>query len=996
MKRLLFACALMACSSDDAQPLAHREEPLWTQPGNMKYPRTLHRATLLDDGRALVTGGASAVVFPGFASLSAAEVYDGGKFTPTDPMQVGRVLHAAVKLPDGRVMISGGASGLDSGTSSTEIWDPSSGKWSYVASSNSQHAAHTMTLLPDGRVLVVGGFLVKTIEWYEPATDHWTLSTEELPDNLGGHTTTTLTDGRLLIAGGGKDWTDSDPGSYVYDPKTDVLDPLPDLQHARVGHSATLLPDGRVFVFGGAKDGVLAGKRLSSAEVFDPTTSTWKEVAASTHPRLMHVAELLPSGNVLIAGGDPDGILSGVDDSTAEIYDVKQDRWIPAGFMSAGRTAAATIPLGPGKVVVTGGFNGEPQPTVDLFTIVQLGGACKSNSACESGFCADGVCCTSACRGSCEACDASGSCRPIDGTPRAGHATCDAYVCKGGKCLDACSSEGDCASGYDCKEGRCEPNAASACSIDRRVVVAANGVVASCGAYLCESGECHTDCSSTAECAPGYACELEAHRCVSAKTGTTAGGCSYGGSSGTFALGLLFVAILLARRRSLIAGAVLLAPSIAHAEPPAVGAPGDPIATSGYRVDLFQGPVLMSSRATGMGGAFAAIGEGVQGYAVNAAAPAVREAYSRSWFDYDLDVGISFPGAYAKTDFDNDGKPASYNGFYFLTGGANLQFGTFGVGASAQLQNYDLQPSDVALGTGLQVQFVRINALAAKAFFDQQLMIGAGIRTVTLNMNTKGDNPRTLFTASSAGFQGGALFAPHALPMRFALTARGPMTPNAAGNADDVVTDANGSKYIQREDGSRWYMPEAIEYPWEIEAGFALQLGPRPLNTPFVNTHSPPSDDPDAGPYPNKTVRAQRIKNLEDRAKARYKALPREKYLLLASLLVSGPVVNGVGIESFLDRVVIRSGKHVSVTPRVGAEVEPFPNVVQLRAGSYLEPSRFESGSYRPHGTVGFDLRLFEWDVLGLVAEDTAWRIGGSVDISRGYFSWGVTAGMWH
>jgi hypothetical protein len=34
--------------------------------------------------------------------------------------------------------------------------------------------------------------------------------------------------------------------------------------------------------------------------------------------------------------------------------------------------------------------------------------------------------------------------------------------------------------------------------------------------------------------------------------------------------------------------------------------------------------------------------------------------------------------------------------------------------------------------------------------------------------------------------------------------------------------------------------------------------------------------------------------------------------------------------------------------------------------------------------------------VFGLVADDTTWRVGGSVDISRAYFSWGVTAGLWH
>jgi hypothetical protein len=215
MKRLLFACMLLGCSSDDAPAVERTHDRLWTQPGNMKNPRTLHRATVLGGGKALITGGARAVVFPGFASLSTAEVYEAGKFTLTDPMQVGRVLHGASQLADGRVLVTGGASGLDSGTSSAELWDPATGKWVYVASSNSTHAAHTSTLLADGRVVIIGGYLVKTIESYDPTADHWSYSKEELPGNLGAHTTTTLADGHLLIAGGGKACDDSEPASYL-------------------------------------------------------------------------------------------------------------------------------------------------------------------------------------------------------------------------------------------------------------------------------------------------------------------------------------------------------------------------------------------------------------------------------------------------------------------------------------------------------------------------------------------------------------------------------------------------------------------------------------------------------------------------------------------------------------------------------------------------------------------------------------------------------------
>ena len=40
---------------------------------------------------------------------------------------------------------------------------------------------------------------------------------------------------------------------------------------------------------------------------------------------------------------------------------------------------------------------------------LDLGGACSSGSQCRSGICADGVCCNSACGGTCQSCDLAGS-----------------------------------------------------------------------------------------------------------------------------------------------------------------------------------------------------------------------------------------------------------------------------------------------------------------------------------------------------------------------------------------------------------------------------------------------------------------------------------------------------------------------------------------------------------------------------------------------------------
>ncbi|WP_233596972.1 hypothetical protein [Corallococcus sp. CA041A] len=163
------------------------------------------------------------------------------------------------------------------------------------------------------------------------------------------------------------------------------------------------------------------------------------------------------------------------------------------------------------------------------------------------------------------------------------------------------------------------------------------------------------------------------------------------------------------------------------------------------------------------------------------------------------------------------------------------------------------------------------------------------------------------------------------------------------------------------------YLPASVRLPWEIEAGVAWQFGDRPLQMPW-------------GP---------------DRAE-RYRALPRSKLLLTGSVLISGSVPNAIGFDSFLSQQLERSGRHLSISPRVGAELEPLENRLQLRAGSYLEPSRFDTVGPRLHGTASAELRLFQWSVFGLFSPDTSWRVSGFADVSRRYFGWGFGAGTWH
>jgi len=119
-----------------------------------------HTATLLPDGKVLIVGGD----FEG--PLKSAQLYDPDteEFTSTGNLNRARFDHAATLLPDGKVLVAGGNGLIGSGgifsyvfLDSTELYDPATGTWSFVADLNTPRAYHTVTLLPDGLALLVGG-----------------------------------------------------------------------------------------------------------------------------------------------------------------------------------------------------------------------------------------------------------------------------------------------------------------------------------------------------------------------------------------------------------------------------------------------------------------------------------------------------------------------------------------------------------------------------------------------------------------------------------------------------------------------------------------------------------------------------------------------------------------------------------------------------------------------------------------------------------------------
>jgi hypothetical protein len=242
----------------------------WAESGPLAAAREDHTATTLTDGRVLVVGGDRWSGGSG-PFLVSSEIYDPttATFSATGSLHHPRTLHAATRLHDGRVLVTGGSSG-SSAPNAAELYDPNTGVFKLTGSMRTGRTRHTATLLEDGRVLIAGGndgFTLASAEIYDPLTGRFT-ETGSMTSPRAGGAGVLLADGRVLVVGEGA------PGE-LYDPATGTFRATAPMPAGLSGSlasrdSATLLPNGQVLLLLSGIDATATPQQIQFLVVYQP------------------------------------------------------------------------------------------------------------------------------------------------------------------------------------------------------------------------------------------------------------------------------------------------------------------------------------------------------------------------------------------------------------------------------------------------------------------------------------------------------------------------------------------------------------------------------------------------------------------------------------------------------------------------------------------------------------------------------------------------------
>lgn len=333
----------------------------------MIEPRYYSSATLLQDGRVLITGGIVAynkvphtkIVMGKKVTLyleeivitDTAEFYNPKTriFTKAGKMTSPRAFHSSVLLKDGKVLITGGDTARCEPTNSAEIYDPNTGVFSKINSMNVPLSSHTMFLLPDGRVFIPSSS--KKPQFFYPDKNIF-IETKTCIDKKRPSNAILMDDGRVFLFTLGTK-NANDPPNQIFNPIDETYTPLKTVLSNHYCGVALNISNGKCLIVGGLYRGWNKG-----LDIYAPTQDTIIEGAVFPDYKGIEEQSAVPLDNnkVLLVGGLVSKGHYNADFQKsikrAYLYDIKNDKFIILPNLKYARVRPKLIKLKDGNVLI--------------------------------------------------------------------------------------------------------------------------------------------------------------------------------------------------------------------------------------------------------------------------------------------------------------------------------------------------------------------------------------------------------------------------------------------------------------------------------------------------------------------------------------------------------------------------------------------------------------------------------------------------------------------
>lgn len=248
------------------------------------------------------------------------------------------------------------------------------GSWAPAAAMGSQRDEGRAASL-GGYIYHVGGanrddypYLNSTLR-YSPSTDSWSrmagipfpvTDPTDAPDGSGIASHSVVALGGYIYSIGGTNGTGSLASTWRYDPKADSWQQMASMKFGRCYVAAAVLGR-KIYAVGGSLTPAGPGGpgggpgALSSVEVYDPASDSWRLSKSTTVvARSSHALGVV--NGVLFAFGGEDGGRSSISFDSAERYDPAADKWSLVSPMSLPRSQASAAVVG-GHLLAVGGYN---------------------------------------------------------------------------------------------------------------------------------------------------------------------------------------------------------------------------------------------------------------------------------------------------------------------------------------------------------------------------------------------------------------------------------------------------------------------------------------------------------------------------------------------------------------------------------------------------------------------------------------------------------------